>query len=58
MVSVILPPIGMVVAGVNTRTGCMAAPATPPEVIEVNNNPVMAAASKATENTISALVLI
>ncbi len=30
-----VPPIGTVVAGVNTRTGFMAAPATPPDVIEV-----------------------
>ncbi len=30
-----VPPIGTVVAGVNTSTGCMAAPATPPEVMEV-----------------------
>jgi hypothetical protein len=35
MVSVMVSPIGTVVAGVNTRMGCMAAPATPPEVIEV-----------------------
>ena len=31
-----VPPIGTVLAGVNTRTGFMAAPATPPEVMEVN----------------------
>ena len=31
-----VPPIGTVVAGVNTRTGFMAAPATPPEVMAVN----------------------
>ena len=30
-----VPPIGTEVAGVNTRTGFMAAPATPPEVMEV-----------------------
>jgi hypothetical protein len=36
MVSVMVPPIGTVVAGVNTRTGLTEAPATPPEVIEVN----------------------
>ena len=29
-----VPPIGTVVAGVNTRTGCMAAPETPPDVTE------------------------
>ncbi len=31
-----VPPIGTVVAGVNTRTGFIEAPATPPEVMEVN----------------------
>jgi hypothetical protein len=31
-----VPPIGTVVAGVNTMTGFMAAPATPPEVMAVN----------------------
>ena len=31
-----VPPIGTVVAGVNTSTGCTAAPATPPEVMAVN----------------------
>jgi len=40
MVSVMVPPAGTVVAGVNTRTGCTAAPATPPEVMEVNAIPV------------------
>ncbi len=37
-----VPPIGTVVAGVNTRTGLMAAPATPPEVMEVKMTPVRA----------------
>ena len=36
-----VPPIGAVVAGVNTRTGCMAAPETPPEVMEVKVIPVV-----------------
>jgi hypothetical protein len=39
MVSVMVPPIGTVVAGVNTRTGLTEAPATPPEVMEVNAIP-------------------
>jgi len=41
MVSVMVPPAGTVVAGVNTRTGCTAAPATPPEVMEVKVIPVV-----------------
>ena len=36
-----VPPIGTVVAGVNTRTGCTAAPETPPEVMEVKVIPVV-----------------
>ncbi len=36
----------------------MAEPASPPEVMELNKIPVMAAASKAAENTASSLVLI
>ncbi len=36
-----VPPIGTVVAGVNTRTGFMAAPETPPEVMEVKVIPVV-----------------
>ncbi len=35
MVSVMVPPAGTVVDGVNTRTGCTAAPVIPPEVMEV-----------------------
>ena len=58
MVSVMVPPIGTVVAGVNTRTGCTQEPATPPEVMELKNIPVMAAASNDTENTTSSLVAI
>ena len=58
MVSVTLPPIGTLEDGVNTRTGLMEAPATPPEVMEVNTIPVMAAASNATDNPASALVFI
>jgi len=53
-----VPPIGTVVAGVNTRTGFMAAPAAPPEVMEVKRIPVTAAVSKATDRPASALVLI
>ena len=49
------PPIGTVVAGVNTRTGLTEAPATPPEVIEVKTIPVTATVSKATDNPASAL---
>ncbi len=41
MVSVMVPPIGTVMAGVNTRTGCTAAPETPPEVMEVKVIPVV-----------------
>ncbi len=41
MVSVMVPPAGTVVAGVNTRTGCTAAPETPPEVMEVKVIPVV-----------------
>ncbi len=36
-----VPPIGTVMAGVNTRTGFMAAPETPPEVMEVKVIPVV-----------------
>ena len=53
-----VPPIGTVVAGVNTRTGFTEAPATPPEVIEVKTIPVTATVSKATDNPASALVFI
>ena len=37
-----VPPIGTVLARVNTRTGFMAAPATPPEVMDLNKIPLMA----------------
>ena len=53
-----VPPIGTVVAGVNTRTGLTEAPATPPEVMEVNTIPVvpaMAAASSPGVSVVSAL---
>ena len=53
-----VPPIGTVVAGVNTRTGLTEAPATPPDVIEVKTIPVTATVSKATDNPASALVFI
>ena len=36
-----VPPAGTVVAGVNTSTGFMAAPETPPEVMEVKVIPVV-----------------
>ena len=42
----------------NTSTGLTAAPATPPEVMEVKMIPVMAAVSKATDNPASALDFI
>jgi len=53
-----VPAIGTVVAGVNTRTGDMLAAATPPEVMDVKVIPVMATVSKATDNPVSVLVLI
>ena len=46
MNKVIVPPIGTEVAGVNTRTGFMDAPATPPDEMEVKMIPVIAAAFK------------
>ncbi len=55
MVSVMVPPIGTVVAGEKTRTGLMTSPARPPEVMELNSNPVMAAASNPGVNVVSAL---
>jgi hypothetical protein len=55
MVSVILPPTGTLVKGVNTRTGFMAAPATPPEVMELNTILVMAAASSPGVKVVSEL---
>jgi len=51
-----LPSIGTEVRGVNTRTGFMAAPTTPPEVIDVKVIPVMAALSNPVDNVVSALV--
>ena len=36
-----MPPIGTLEDGVNTRTGLMEAPATPPEVMEVKVIPVV-----------------
>ena len=53
-----VPPIGTVVAGVNTRTGLTKAPATPPDEMEVKTIPETATVSKATDNPASALVLI
>ena len=58
MVRVMVPAIGTVVAGVNTRTGAMLAAATPPEVMEVKVIPVMTPVFKATDNPASVLVLI
>ena len=49
------PPEATVVAGVNTRTGDILAPVTPPEVMEVKVIPVMATVSRATDNPASAL---
>ena len=54
----ILPPTGTLVKGVNTRTGLAQAPATPPEVMDLNKIPVMTAAPNDTENTTSSLVAI
>jgi hypothetical protein len=55
MVSVILPPTGKLVKGVNTRTGFMDNRPTPPEVMELNRIPVMAAASSPGVKVVSAL---
>ena len=52
------PATGTVVAGVNTRMGLMAAPATPPEVMDVKMSPVTATVSKTTDHPASALVFI
>ena len=55
-----VPPIGTVVAGVNTRTGLTEAPATatPPEVMDMKVSPVMATESKALDIPASALVFM
>ena len=50
-----VPAIGTVVAGVNTRTGLMAAPATPPEVMDVKMIPVTATVSNPVDNVVSTL---
>ena len=42
----------------NTRTGFMAAPATPPEVMDMKVSPVMATESKALDIPASALVFM
>ncbi len=58
MVSVMVPPIGTVVAGVNRRKRFKAAPACNTcsiEVMELNSIPVMAAASNPGVNVVSAL---
>ena len=55
MVRVMAPPLDTLVAGVNTRTGLMAAPATPPEVMELNKIPVMATVSSPGVDAASAL---
>ena len=49
---VMVPPIGTEVAGVNTRTGLMDAPATPPDVMEVKMIPVIAAAFKYADHSL------
>jgi len=51
-----VPPACTVVAGVNTRTGLMELPATPPEVMDVKTIPVMAAASNPAVIVVSTLV--
>jgi len=51
-----VPPLGTVVPGVNTRTGCMAAPETPPEEMDVKIIPVMAPAFNPAVNVVSTLV--
>jgi hypothetical protein len=56
MVRVMVPPIGTEVRGVNTRTGFMAAPVTPPEVMDVKVIPVIATDSNPVDNVGSALV--
>jgi len=56
MVSVMVPPLATLVAGVNTRTGFMAAAATPPELMEVKVIPVMATVFNPAVNVVSALV--
>ena len=53
-----VPPAGTGVRGVITSMGLTAAPATPPDVMEVNVIPVITPVSKATDNPGSALVLI
>ena len=55
MVSVMVPPAGTVVAGVNTSTGCTAAPETPPEVMEVKRIPVTATVFNPGVNVVSAI---
>jgi hypothetical protein len=56
MVRVMKPPLVTEVRGVNTRTGFMAAPATPPEVMDVKVIPVTATVSNPVDNVVSALV--
>ncbi len=53
---VMVCPIGTEVKGVNTRMGFMAAPVTPPEVMDVNKIPVIAAVSLPAVNVVSTLV--
>ncbi len=53
MVRVIVPPLGTVLAGVNTRTGLTAAPATPPDVMDVKMSPVTATVSNPFDNVVS-----
>jgi len=56
MMSVMVPPLGTEEGGVNTRTGFTAAPATPPEVMDVKIIPVITAAFNPAVNVGSALV--
>jgi len=50
-----VPPIGTVVAGVNTRTGLTEAPATPPDVMDVKMSPVTATVFNPVDNVVSTL---
>jgi len=49
-------PLATVVFGVNTRTGFIAAPETPPEVMDVKIIPVIASAFNPGVNVVSTLV--
>jgi len=55
-VRVMVCPLATVFCGVNTRTGFIAAPETPPEVMDVKIIPVIAAAFNPAVNVVSTLV--